>query len=180
MLSRAVNNAVSAGLVVAVAAGNSGPGAFTLESPGRASKVITVAASTNKHFVGQPFTYPAGGGTTIGTAVGDFAPLPATSFTLFDTHSDGCTSVDPGASGNVAIIDRGACGSARRSPTPKRRVPSVSVIVNNVAGDPIAMARMAGFMTTCRQSWPVLAMGSAASLWRHHSVRRRYIPRLHH
>ena len=48
MLSRAVNNAVSAGLVVAVAAGNSGPGAFTVESPGRASKVITVAASATK------------------------------------------------------------------------------------------------------------------------------------
>ena len=59
-------------MVVAVAAGNSGPGAGTLESPGRARKVITVGASTNQHFVGQPFTYPAGGGTTIGAAVGDF------------------------------------------------------------------------------------------------------------
>ncbi len=145
MLSRAVNNAVSAGLVVAVAAGNSGPGAFTLESPGRASKVITVAASTNKHFVGQPFTYPAGGGTTIGTAVGDFAPLPATSFTLFDTHSDGCTSVDPGASGDVAIIDRGACVFSQKVANAKAAGAIGVLIVNNVAGDPIAMARTAGF-----------------------------------
>ena len=51
--------------------------AGTLESPGRARKVITVGASTNQHFVGQPVTYPAGGGTTIGAAVGDFDPLPA-------------------------------------------------------------------------------------------------------
>ena len=62
---------------MAVAAGNSGPGQGTLESPGRARKVITVGGSTNQHFVGQPFTYPAGGGTTVGAAVGDFDPLPA-------------------------------------------------------------------------------------------------------
>ena len=77
--------------------------------PGRARKIITVGASTNQHFVGQPFTYPAGGGTTIGAAVGDFDPLPAGTFDLFDTHSDGCASVDPGAAGKMAIIDRGAC-----------------------------------------------------------------------
>ena len=39
-------------MVVAVAAGNSGPGAQTIESPGRAPKVITAGASTNQHFVG--------------------------------------------------------------------------------------------------------------------------------
>ncbi|PYJ89694.1 MAG: peptidase S8, partial [Verrucomicrobia bacterium] len=35
---------MDAGLVVAVAAGNSGPGPGTIESPGRARKVITVGA----------------------------------------------------------------------------------------------------------------------------------------
>src|SRR6266403_3970311 len=109
LLAIGLDNAVDAGLVVAVAAGNSGPGAGTLESPGRARKVITVAASTNQHFVGEPFTYPASGGTTVGAAVGDFDPLPAMSFGLFDTGSDGCTSVPGGASGNVAIINRGTC-----------------------------------------------------------------------
>src|SRR5216117_1470165 len=109
LLATGLDNAVDAGLVVAVAAGNSGPGAGTVESPGRARKVITVGASTNQHFVGQPFTYPAGGGTTIGAAVGDFDPLPTASFDLFDTQSNGCASVDPGASGKLAIIDRGAC-----------------------------------------------------------------------
>ncbi len=68
LLAVGLNNAVDAGVVVAVAAGNSGPGAGTVESPGIASKVITVAASTNQHFVGQPFTYPASGATTIGAA----------------------------------------------------------------------------------------------------------------
>ena len=68
------DNAVDAGLVVAVSAGNSGPGQGTVGSPGRARKVITVASSTNKHFVGQPFTYPDGGGTTIGAAVMTHSP----------------------------------------------------------------------------------------------------------
>ncbi|MFZ5968575.1 MAG: S8 family serine peptidase [Bacillota bacterium] len=42
--SLAVNNAVDHGIVVVVAAGNSGPGKYTIGSPGAASKAITVAA----------------------------------------------------------------------------------------------------------------------------------------
>src|SRR5213082_1984314 len=145
LLAIGLDNAVDAGVVVAVAAGNSGPGAGTLESPGRARKVITVAASTNQHFVGQPFTYPAGGGTTIGAAVGDFDPLPTASFDLFDTQSNGCASVDPGASGKLAIIDRGACTFSQKVANAKTAGAAGVLIINNVAGDPIAMARTAGF-----------------------------------
>ena len=144
-LAVGLNNAVSAGVVVAVAAGNSGPGRGTVESPGRASKVITVGGSTNQHFVGQPFTYPAGGGTTIGAAVGDFDPLPARNFDLFDTHSDGCTSVDPSAAGKLAIIDRGACAFSQKVENAKAAGAIAVLIINNVAGDPIPMARTAGF-----------------------------------
>jgi subtilisin family serine protease len=145
LLAIGLDNAVDAGVVVAVAAGNSGPGQGTLESPGRARKIITVAASTNQHFVGQPFTYPASGGTTIGAAVGDFDPLPAATFTLFDTHSNGCTSVDPAAAGSVAIIDRGVCTFSQKVANAKAAGAIGVVIINNVAGDPIAMARTAGF-----------------------------------
>jgi len=42
--SLAVNNAVNNGIVVVVAAGNSGPAKYTIGSPGAAEKVITVAA----------------------------------------------------------------------------------------------------------------------------------------
>src|SRR6266487_106196 len=145
LLAIGLDNAVDAGLSVAVAAGNSGPGPNTVESPGRARKVITVAASTNQHFVGEPFTYPASGGTTIGAAVGDFAPLAAGSFNLFDTHANGCASVDPGASGNVAIIDRGACTFSQKVANAKAAGAIGVVIINNVAGDPISMARTPGF-----------------------------------
>jgi minor extracellular serine protease Vpr len=145
LLAIGLDNAVDAGVVVAVAAGNSGPGAGTLESPGRARKVITVGASTNQHFVGQPFTYPAGGGTTIGAAVGDFDPLPTASFDLFDTQSDGCASVDPGASGKLAIIDRGACTFSQKVANAKAAGAVGVLVINNVAGDPTAMGRTAGF-----------------------------------
>ena len=145
LLAIGLDDAVDAGLVVAVAAGNSGPGPNTVESPGRARKVITVAASTNQHFVGEPFTYPSGGGTTVGAAVGDFAPLPAGSFNLFDTHANGCASVDPGASGNVAIIDRGVCTFSQKVANAKAAGATGVLIINNVAGDPISMARTSGF-----------------------------------
>jgi minor extracellular serine protease Vpr len=145
LLAHGLDNAVDAGVVVAVAAGNSGPGQGTLESPGRARKVITVGGSTNQHFVGQPFTYPSGGGTRIGAAVGDFDPLPEESFDLFDTNSDGCAGVDPGASGKLAIIDRGNCFFSQKVANAKAAGAVGVLIINNVAGDPIAMARTAGF-----------------------------------
>jgi minor extracellular serine protease Vpr len=141
LLAMGLDNAVDAGVVVAVAAGNSGPGQGTLESPGRARKVITVGASTNQHFVGQPFTYPAGGGTTVGAAVGEFDPLPADSFDLFDTHSNGCTSVDPGASGKLAIIDRGVCTFSTKVRNAIAAGAVGVLVINNVAGDPVAMAK---------------------------------------
>src|SRR5262245_41636041 len=145
LLAHGLDNAVEGGVVVAVAAGNSGPGQGTLESPGIASKVITVGGSTNQHFVGQPFTYPAGGGTTIGAAVGDFDPLPAASFDLFDTNSDGCTSVDPAASGKLAIINRGACVFSQKVANAKTAGAIAVLVINNVSGGPFSMARTAGF-----------------------------------
>ena len=145
LLAIGLDNAVEAGVTVAVAAGNSGPGGGTVESPGRARNVITVGASTNQHFVGQPFTYPAGGGTTVGAAVGDFDALPGTSFNLFDTASDGCNTVPAGASGDLAIINRGNCTFSQKVANAKAAGAVAVLIVNNVAGDPIAMARTAGF-----------------------------------
>ena len=146
LLAIGLDNAVEAGVTVAVAAGNSGPGGGTVESPGHARNVITVGASTNQHFVGQPFTYPAGGGTTVGAAVGDFDALPGASpFNLFDTASNGCTSVPAGASGDLAIINRGTCSFSQKVANAKAAGAIAVLIVNNVAGDPIAMARTAGF-----------------------------------
>jgi minor extracellular serine protease Vpr len=141
LLAIGLDNAVAAGVVVAVAAGNSGPGQGTLESPGRARNVITVGGSTNQHFVGQPFTYPAGGGTTIGAAVGDFPPLPTGSFNLFDTHSTSCTSIDPVPANTLVIVDRGDCTFSTKVRNAIAAGAVGVVVINNVAGDPTAMAK---------------------------------------
>jgi len=141
LLANGLDNAVDAGVVVAVAAGNSGTGAGTLESPGRARKIITVGASTNQHFVGQPFTYPAVTGTTIGAAVGEFPALPTASYDLFDTNSTACTSVDPGASGKLAIVNRGTCTFSTKVRNAIAAGAVGVLVINNVAGDPTAMAK---------------------------------------
>jgi minor extracellular serine protease Vpr len=145
LLSIGLDNAVDAGVVVAVAAGNSGPGPGTIESPGRARKVITVGASTNQHFVGEPFTYPSGGGTTVGAAVGDFPPLAAGSFNLFfNSQLNACTSVDPGASGNVVVVDRGGCTFSTKVRNAIASGAIGVVVINNAAGDPSAMGKDGG------------------------------------
>jgi minor extracellular serine protease Vpr len=145
LLAIGLDNATDAGVVVAVAAGNSGPGQGTLESPGRARKVITVAASTNQHFVGQPIGYPDLSGTVVGGAVGDFPALDAMLYDLFDTGNNGCASVDPGAAGKLAIINRGTCPFSQKIANAKAAGALGVLMINNVAGDPIAMGRTAGF-----------------------------------
>src|SRR4029077_7402655 len=144
-LSVGLTNATAAGVVVAVAAGNSGPGAGTIESPGRAAGVITAGASTNQHFIGEALTYPSGGGTTVGAAVGDFPPLAAGSFNLFfNSQLTACTSVDPGASGNVVVVDRGGCTFSTKVRNAIAAGATGVVVINNVAGDPSAMAKDGG------------------------------------
>lgn len=44
-LSQAVNNAADQGIIPVIAAGNSGPGRYTVGSPGAAVKAITVASA---------------------------------------------------------------------------------------------------------------------------------------
>lgn len=143
LLAMGLDTAVAAGLTVAVAAGNAGPGAFTVESPGRARNIITVGASTNQHFVGQPINYGASG--LARAATGDFDPLPAATFDLFDAAGDGCASVPAGASGKLVLIDRGTCTFSQKVANAKAAGAVAVVIVNNVAGDPTAMARTVGF-----------------------------------
>jgi hypothetical protein len=81
-----------------------------------------------------------------------WALLPTASFDLFDTQSDGCASVDPGASGKLALINRGTCTFSQKVANAKAAGAVAVIIVNNVAGDPTAMARTAGSMMTYPQS----------------------------
>jgi subtilisin family serine protease len=71
--------------------------------------------------------------------------LPGASFNLFDTQSDGCASVGAGASGTLAIIDRGTCTFSQKVANAKVAGAIAVLILNNAAGGPFGMARTAGF-----------------------------------
>jgi minor extracellular serine protease Vpr len=138
LLAEAVDATVDAGLVVAVAAGNSGPGDMTVESPGSAPGALTAGASTNPHFIGIPVTVE---GTTYGAAVGDFNSFDVVSadYTV-TTPADGCTAISEDLTGMIALIDRGACTFTTKIRNAENAGAVGALVVNNVAGDPVAMA----------------------------------------
>src|SRR6266568_4010759 len=140
-LVTAVNNAVDAGVIVAIAAGNAGPGSGTVESPGIAEKVITVGASTNPHFVGIPATVPSLG--TFGAALGQFTGYGVVSNApyLTTTPSNGCTAITNNVSGQIALIARGSCTFSTKIRNAQNAGASSVIVYNNVAGDPISMGQ---------------------------------------
>jgi minor extracellular serine protease Vpr len=138
-LAEASNAAVDAGMAVVVAAGNSGPGDSTLQSPGSADKVITAGASTNPHFIGV--SVAVDGGATVGGAVGDFDPFstPVTADYTVTTPANGCTAISTDLTGMIALIDRGVCSFTTKIRNAEAAGAVGVIVANNVAGDPTAM-----------------------------------------
>src|SRR5947209_6752473 len=141
VLVNAVNSAVDAGVVVAIAAGNAGPAPGTVESPGIADKVITVGASTNPHFIGIPVTVTSIG--TFGAAIGQFANfVPAVTSTYVTTSpTNGCTAISGSLSGEIALIARGACSFSTKIRNAQSAGATGVIVYNNQQGDPVAMAQ---------------------------------------
>lgn len=140
VLVNAVNAATDAGVVVAIAAGNSGPGAGTIQSPGIADKVITVGASTNPHFVGVPVTI---GTATFGASVGQFANYvpPITAAYTTTSPANGCTPISTTLTAKIALIRRGGCTFTTKVRDAQNAGAIGVIVINNVVGDPIAMAQ---------------------------------------
>ncbi len=146
VLVNAVNSAVDAGVVVAIAAGNAGPASGTIESPGIAEKVITAGASTNPHFVGIPVTVTGIG--TFGAALGQFhsfvppfvSSAPFTATYNVTTPVNGCTTITNNLSGQIALIRRGACTFTTKIRNAQAAGAIGVIVYNNVLGDPVAMA----------------------------------------
>jgi len=141
VLVNAVNSATDAGVVVAIAAGNAGPGAGTIESPGIADKVITVGASTNPHFIGIPVTVTGIG--TFGAAVGDFASFvpPVTATFALTSPSNGCTAISQNLSNEIALIRRGICTFTTKVRNAQTAGAIGVIVINSQQGDPSAMAQ---------------------------------------
>ncbi len=138
-LAQVADAAVDAGVVVVAAAGNSGPGDMTAESPGSGRNVIAVGMTSNPHFVGIPVTV---GSTTYGAALGDFnnfrvvtAPYTVT------TPANGCGSITDDLTGKIALIDRGVCTFSEKIRNAQNAGAIGVLVVNNRAGDPTAMGQ---------------------------------------
>ena len=149
LLTVVVDNLDQANMVVAVAAGNSGPGHFTIESPGSAARALTAGAATIGQFIGAPIT-PSGGPTFVG-AIGDFAtvgadltaPLAVTSGTgTVNGLSNACAAFPAGSlAGKIALVTRGTCSFSTKIRNAQDASALAVVVGNSVAGDPIAMGQ---------------------------------------
>jgi minor extracellular serine protease Vpr len=142
LLTIAVDDLDQANMVFAVAAGNSGPGHFTVESPGSAARALAAGASTVPHFVGAPVTV---GGRVFGAASGDFATVktdltaPLGVVLANGSLSTACSALTGSLSGKIALISRGTCTFSTKISNAQNAGAVAVLVVNNVAGDPTAM-----------------------------------------
>ena len=145
LLTNEVNDLDQANMVVAVAAGNSGPGHFTIQSPGSAARALTAGAATVGHFIATPVV---AGGTTYNAASGDFktvsadltAPLAITSGSGVNGLNTACSALS-GVSGDIALISRGTCTFSTKIRNAQNAGAVAVIVGNNVGGDPIAMGQ---------------------------------------
>jgi serine protease AprX len=90
-LSLAVNRAVDAGMVVLVAAGNSGPGAYTISSPAAAEKAITVGNMVDMGKGGFALWFSSSHGPTADGRVKPDLCAPGYQILAAKANSDGYT-----------------------------------------------------------------------------------------
>jgi minor extracellular serine protease Vpr len=149
LLTMAVDDLDQANIVMAISAGNDGPGHYTVGSPGSAARALTAGASSVPHFVGAPLTF---GTTTIGVASGDFpvvtsdltAPLGVVAGSTggLSIACNGATKPAAGSlTGKIAVISRGSCTFSEKIRNAQDAGAIAAIVVNNVQGDPVAMAR---------------------------------------
>jgi subtilisin family serine protease len=151
LLTIAVDNLDRANMVVAVAAGNSGPGHFTVESPGSAARALTAGASSVGHYVAAPLTV---GGSSYGAVAGDFpvvedAPLTAPLAVVTTPPlnavtgiAEACSALAAGSlTGKIALISRGTCDFSTKIRFAELAGAVAVLVANRVPGDPTAMGQ---------------------------------------
>ena len=142
----AFSAAVDAGLVVIFSAGNSGPGAMTVGSPGLGEKFITVGASTtNRAFstilsavattptvtIPMTVTNITGRSVTQSTVTAPTVDLEVEGY----TDSLACNGAVPAplATGKIVVVRRGVCALVDKVSNAKKGG-AVGVVIRNVAG----------------------------------------------
>ncbi|MEH6634440.1 MAG: S8 family serine peptidase [Halioglobus sp.] len=146
LLTIAVDNLDRANMVVTISNGNEGPGPFTVGSPGMAERGLTAGASSVPHFVGAPVTTVPDG--DYGAASGDFETVSADyvyplGVVEGDTNglNEACEELAPDSlDDRIALISRGSCSFSTKIRNAEAAGAIAVLVVNNVAGDPTAMA----------------------------------------
>jgi minor extracellular serine protease Vpr len=146
LLTIAVDNLDEANMVVAVAAGNSGPGHYTVESPGSAARALTAGASTVGHFVAASVTV---GGSSYAAVSGDFAtvsadltaPLAAVTGSGVNGLNTACSALGVDLTGKIALVTRGVCSFSTKIRFAQAAGATAVLVSNSVLGDAIAMGQ---------------------------------------
>jgi len=146
-LAEVSDGAVAAGVVVVTSAGNAGPGAGTVGSPGSGHDVITVGATTNSRGLGLLVSVPGFAAETA--SGGEFPEFDGSDETLIDwpgSENIACSSdvADGSLGGEVVLIERGACSFSQKMANAKA-AGAGGVIVFTDDRDVTGMARTAGF-----------------------------------
>ncbi len=145
LLTIAVDDLDEADMVVAVAAGNSGPGHYTVESPGSAASALTAGAATVGHFIATPV---AVGGQVFASSAGDFATVSADLTAPLGAVTSGtslgiaCSALPAGSlTGKIGLVSRGTCSFSTKIRNAQGAGAVAVLVANSVAGDPIAMGQ---------------------------------------
>jgi minor extracellular serine protease Vpr len=133
------------GVIVVVAAGNSGPDPSTMNSPADAPSVIAVGAVNNDRFFADSVVLPDNTSLVAvpGSGIYNVTSVTGTlvDVTNLDTNGLACSTLPDGSlSGNIALIFRGICTFETKINN-ARKAGATAVIVydNNPSESPIIM-----------------------------------------
>ena len=146
LLTKAIDNLDRANMVVAVAAGNEGPGYFTVHYPGAAQRALTAGASTVGHSI---INLVVVAGVEYEAVVGDFALLEADLTAPLKVVPDATSGqahglhlacdagpVLPSLTGTIALLGRGSCDFTVKMRNAQAAGAAGVIIVNGIADDP--------------------------------------------
>jgi minor extracellular serine protease Vpr len=151
LLDNAIDNLDRANMVIAVAAGNEGPGYWTVHYPGAAPRALTAGASTVGHAIVNILTVD---GTDYEAVVGEFkvldsdltAPLavvsdPASGFPHNLNLACDDSPALPDLTGTIALLGRGTCDFTVKMRNAQNAGADGVIMVNRIPGEaPFVMA----------------------------------------
>jgi minor extracellular serine protease Vpr len=146
LLTHAVDNLDKGGMVMAISAGNEGPGSATLGSPGSAASALTAGASSVAHQVAYSISTAAGQAIAVAGDFGPVTPGPLGKIDVIEgTGPDGVAALAgvsqacepiPAATttGLAAVIARGTCDFTVKMRNVLTAGYSSAIVINRVEG----------------------------------------------